>query len=228
MLNKTMPIGRVEANAEALAMSQAAGDRRSETLTRTRLGSLAMRRVAVALACALSLSAHAVNMHRESMDVGMPSIEVGFSPEGSAQQLVEKAINSSRSSIRLSAYSFTSAAVVRALISAKRRGVDVAVIVDYKNNLAEGRTDKARAALNLLVNAGIPTRTISAYPMHHDKFIVVDGESVESGSINYSDAGARRNSENAILIWRRPELAKAYLDHWQSRWSQGVDYRSSF
>nr|WP_311530321.1 phospholipase D family protein [uncultured Ralstonia sp.] len=189
---------------------------------------MTMRNLAAALAFALSFSAHAVSLDHQGFAAGMPSIEVGFSPEGSAQQLVEKAINSARASIRLSAYSFTSAPVVRALVSAKRRGVDVAVIVDYKNNLVDGRTEKARAALNLLVNAGIPTRTISVYPIHHDKFIVVDGESVESGSINYSDAGARRNSENAILIWRHPQLAKAYLDHWQSRWSQGVDYRSSF
>ncbi|KVU84462.1 endonuclease [Burkholderia ubonensis] len=158
---------------------------------------------------------------------GGTRIEVGFSPEGSAEQLVEKAINSARSSIRLAAYSFTSPAVVQALIAAKRRGVDVAVVVDEKNNLQEDRRAGA-AALNLLVNAGIPTRTISVYPIHHDKYFVVDGLDVETGSFNYSQAAARRNSENAIVIWHDPALAKAYLDHWQSRWAQGVDYRSAY
>jgi phosphatidylserine/phosphatidylglycerophosphate/cardiolipin synthase-like enzyme len=155
-------------------------------------------------------------------------IEVGFSPEGSAEQLVEKAIASAHHSIRLAAYSFTSPAVVRGLVAAKHRGVDVAVVVDEKNNLREDRSGKGRAALNLLVNAGIPTRTISVYPIHHDKLILVDGETVETGSFNFSEAAARRNSENAIVIWNNPALAKAYLDHWQSRWAQGVDYRSTY
>ncbi|WP_433960848.1 phospholipase D family protein [Burkholderia pyrrocinia] len=159
---------------------------------------------------------------------GAVSIEVGFSPDGSAQALVLKTIGSARSSIRLAAYSFTSPEVVRALIDAKRRGVDVAAVVDEKNNLREDRSGKARAALNLLVNAGIPTRTISVYPIHHDKYFVVDGLDVETGSFNYSEAAARRNSENALVIWRDPALAKAYLDHWQSRWAQGIDYRSSY
>lgn len=37
--------------------------------------------------------------------------------------------------IRLAGYSLTIAPVVRALVDAKKRGVDVAVAVDYKNNL---------------------------------------------------------------------------------------------
>ncbi|SAL05226.1 phosphatidylserine/phosphatidylglycerophosphate/ cardiolipin synthase-like protein [Caballeronia calidae] len=156
------------------------------------------------------------------------SIEVGFSPDGCAEQLVLKAIGAARRSIRLAAYSFTSPSVVKALIMARQRGVDVAVVVDDKNNLREDRSGKARAALNLLVNAGIPTRTISAFPIHHDKYIVVDAEAVETGSFNYSTAAARSNSENAIVIWHDPSLAKAYLDHWQSRWEQGVSYGSMY
>jgi len=156
------------------------------------------------------------------------SIEVGFSPEGSAERLVEKVIDSAKTSIRLAAYSFTSPAVVRALIAAKHRGVDVAVVVDEKNNLHEDRSGKARAALNLLVGAGIPTRTVSKFPTFHDKTLVVNGDTVETGSFNFSEAAAKRNSENAIVIWHSPQLAKTYLDHWQSRWSQGVDYRSTY
>lgn len=159
---------------------------------------------------------------------GQASLEVGFSPEGSAAQLVDRAIDSAHSSIRLAGYSFTSPDVVKRLIAAKRRGVDVAVVVDEKNNVREDRSGKARAALNLLVNAGIPTRTISVYPIHHDKYMVIDGQTVETGSFNYSEAAARRNSENALLIGHVPTLAKAYLDHWQSRWQQGVPWQSTY
>ena len=121
-------------------------------------------------------------------------IETAFSPDGASEALVLKVIQSARQTVRLAAYSFTSPVVVRALIDAKRRGVEVAVVVDHKNNINIGRSGKGKAALNLLVNAGIPTRTIARYAIHHDKFIVVDGLHVETGSFNYSEAAARRNS----------------------------------
>ncbi|KVK83835.1 endonuclease [Burkholderia ubonensis] len=146
-------------------------------------------------------------------------VQVAYSPDGSAEELVVSAISGARQSIRLAAYSFTSPSVVRALMAAKQRGVDVAVVVDEKANHGKASV----AALNLLTQAGIPSRTVSIYPIHHDKYIVIDGSQIETGSFNYSSA-ARRNSENAVLILQCPAVARSYLQHWQSRWSQGSDY----
>ncbi|KVC97051.1 endonuclease [Burkholderia ubonensis] len=146
-------------------------------------------------------------------------VQVAYSPDGAAEELVVSAISCARQSIRLAAYSFTSPSVVRALMAAKQRGVDVAVVVDEKANHGKASV----AALNLLTQAGIPSRTVSIYPIHHDKYIVIDGSQIETGSFNYSSA-ARRNSENAVLISQCPAVARSYLQHWQSRWSQGSDY----
>src|SRR6218665_2557185 len=123
---------------------------------------------AAAICIGLVLSGGVVSSASAGTDAG---IEVGFSPDGSGEALVLR-------SIRLVAYSFTAAPVARALVDAKKRGVDVAVVVDYKNNLVEDRSGKARAALNLLVNAGIPTRTVAAFPIQHSKYAVIDGANV--------------------------------------------------
>ena len=155
-------------------------------------------------------------------------IETAFSPDGGAEALVVRTIQSAKKSIRLAAYSFTSPVVVRALLDAKRRGVDVMVVVDRKSNLTDGGGGKSKAALNLLVNADIPVRTVSAYAIHHDKFIVADQRHVETGSFNYSDAAARRNSENVIVIWNNPDVAAAYTRHWNSRYEQGIAYTSAY
>ncbi|ONZ20924.1 endonuclease [Burkholderia cenocepacia] len=151
-------------------------------------------------------------------------VESAFSPDGGAEALVLKAIGAARSSIRVAAYSFTSPPVTRALLAAKRRGVNVAVVVDDKGN----RAKSSKQALNLLVNAGIPTRTIDAYAIHHDKYLVIDAEHVETGSFNYSASAASRNSENVVVVWNNPQLASRYLTHWQSRFDQGTPYRSSY
>lgn len=153
-----------------------------------------------------------------------PTAEAAFSPEAGGEALVLKAIHTAKTSIRLAGYTFTSPPAVRALLDAKQRGVDVAVVVDEAGN----RSKAARQALNLLVNAGIPTRTINVYAIHHDKYMVVDGLHVETGSFNYTASAAKRNSENVLVLWNYPTLAGQYLAHWQSRWEQGQPYQSSY
>lgn len=154
--------------------------------------------------------------------------EAGFSPEGSAAVVVDRAIDGAKAWIRLGGYSFTSSDIVKHLIDAKRRGVDIAVVVDEMENMRMDRSGKARAALNLLVNAGIRTRTISVYPIHHDKYMVIDGETVQTGSFNYSRAAAVSNSENALVLRNCREIASAYAQHWKSRWDQGQDWTSAY
>lgn len=151
-------------------------------------------------------------------------IEVAFSPEAGSEALVIKAISSADHSVRLAGYSFTSPVIVKALIDAKRRGVDVRALLDDKGN----RSKSSLAAINLIVGAEIPTRLISTYAIHHDKYIVVDSRHTETGSFNYSAAAAKSNSENVIVIWNNPQVAAQYLSHWQNRWAQGIDVELSY
>lgn len=151
-------------------------------------------------------------------------IESAFSPDANGEKLVLKVINASEKSIRLAAYSFTSPTVAKALLMAKKRGVDVRVVVDEKGNKGKANI----AALNLLVNGSIPTRTISSYAIHHDKYIVSDEQHVQNGSFNYSQAAARSNSENVLVVWNNPELAASFQNHWQTRWMRGKNFRSKY
>lgn len=130
-----------------------------------------------------------------------------------------KVLVSARETIRLAGYSFTSPAVVKGLIDAKRRGIDVRVLLDDRGN----RGKASLAAMRLIGNADIPTRVTSAYAIHHDKYIVVDAQHTETGSFNYSQAAARSNSENVLVIWNNPATAQQYLRHWNSRWAQGTE-----
>ena len=113
------------------------------------------------------------------------SIETGYSPEGTALQLVLKTIDSAQQEIRLMGYSFTSPEVAGALVRAKRRGVGVKVVLDWKANTGK-QNQASLAAMNLLVNAGIPVRTVSQYKIMHDKVIIADGRNIEVGSFNYT------------------------------------------
>lgn len=92
--------------------------------------------------------------------IDTPSVKVGFSPEGSASALVLDTINSAESSIRMMAYSFTDPDVMHALAKAKKRGVDVRIVVDDKGNTNRA-SQEAMKYINLL---DIPLRTVDAFP----------------------------------------------------------------
>ncbi|MEC4242389.1 MULTISPECIES: phospholipase D family protein [Pseudomonas] len=183
--------------------------------------------LALTMALVAGVSQQVLALAADNEGDGSRRIDVGFSPEGSAQKLVLRTIDAATSSIRVAAYVFTSPDVTRALVAAKQRGVDVAVVADHRSNLEEARSTAGRHALTLLAKAGIPTRTVKSYPIHHDKFMVVDGMAVETGSFNFT-AAAKSNSENALVVWNDPALAETYLNHWQSRWDQGQAFKVKY
>ncbi len=112
-------------------------------------------------------------------------------------------------------------------VRAKRRGVDVKVVLDWKANTGK-QNQASLAAMNLLVNAGIPVRTVSQYKIMHDKVIIADGRNIEVGSFNYTRAADRVNSENVLVVWDDPVVAQRYLQHWLTRWSQGTDWKRAY
>ncbi|KAF1366640.1 phosphatidylserine/phosphatidylglycerophosphate/cardiolipin synthase-like enzyme [Yokenella regensburgei] len=116
-------------------------------------------------------------------------------------------------------YTFTSPEVVRELIAARARGVDVQVVLDEEGN--RGRS--SQAAINSIAGAGIPLRTVSSYRLMHDKVIITDGNTVTTGSFNFTRAAAQSNSENVLVVSDMPKLAQRYLAHWQSRWNAGQE-----
>ncbi len=169
----------------------------------------------------------ALSLTTASSASAFTDVQLAFSPHGGGEALVLRTIASARRSIRLLGYSFTSPTIVRALLDAKKsRNVDVAVTVDYRNNLEEDRSGKARSALNALAYASIPVRTVSVFPDQHSKFCVIDGVSVQTGSYNYSRQ-AIYNSENVLVLVGRPDLAAAYLENWKDVTALGEDYRAA-
>lgn len=149
-----------------------------------------------------------------------PSVQVGFSPEGSARALVLETIGSAMQSIQILAYAFQAPDIMQALVDARKRGVEVRVVVDEKRNL--GKT--SRAAMDFVTRNGVELRTNSHFHIHHDKTIIVDGHTVETGSFNFAPSAETLNSENVVVIRDMPEIARQYLAHWQSRWDLGKPY----
>lgn len=153
-------------------------------------------------------------------------LELAFSPREGAEALVLKVIASARRDIKVLAYSFTSFHVTRALLDKAKAGVSIALVADAEENTSKDRSGKARAALSALADAGVDVRLISVYASHHDKVMVIDGQTVQTGSFNYSSAAEERNSENVLVHWANPALATDYLQHFQRNYAQSQPFRA--
>lgn len=149
-----------------------------------------------------------------------PGIQVGFSPEGSARTLILETIRQATSSIQMLAYGFQAPDIMQALVDAKNRGVNVRVVIDNTRNLGAS----SRAAMDFVTRNGVALRTNDHFHIHHDKVIIVDGNTVETGSFNFTSSAETGNSENVVVIRDMPEVSRQYVAHWQSRWDLGKPY----
>lgn len=143
------------------------------------------------------------------------SIEAAFSPSPDAVMLIERTINHARQSVEVAAYSFTSEKVAIALVNAHRRGVKVRVLLD------KGQRRRHYHAIEEMQDAGIPIRFNSHYGIMHDKFLVIDNKTIETGSFNFTASAEKRNAENVLVIEDYPPLAKEYLKNWNRLWDEG-------
>lgn len=146
-----------------------------------------------------------------------PTWSVYFSPEGGATQAVVNALAGARQTVLVQAYSFTSAPIARALVAAHQRGVKVQVLLD-KSNLSE-----KYSSADFLQYAGLATFIDSAHAIAHNKVIIIDGETVITGSFNFTKSAEQRNAENLLII-RDPTLAAQYTHNWEEHRAHSREY----
>jgi phosphatidylserine/phosphatidylglycerophosphate/cardiolipin synthase-like enzyme len=94
--------------------------------------------------------------------------------------------------------------------------------------LDDSQKSERYTGATFLANAGIPTRTSSRYAIMHNKFLVIDGRHVQTGSFNYTISAQQRNAENVIVLWNQPAIAAAYGREWQRLWREADDYQKRY
>jgi phosphatidylserine/phosphatidylglycerophosphate/cardiolipin synthase-like enzyme len=135
-------------------------------------------------------------------------VSVYFSPKGGAQDAIVDAIGQAKQSVYVQAYSFTSAPIAKALVDASKRGVKVEAVLDKSQRTA------TYTGATFLKNEGIPVYIDAAHAIAHNKVMVIDGQTLITGSFNFTKAAENSNAENLLII-RDVGLAKLYLDNWQ-------------
>lgn len=94
------------------------------------------------------------------------------------------------------------------------RGVKVRIVADWK------ASHDRFSQIAVLKAAGIPVRLDGVYAIMHNKFMVIDGNLLETGSFNYTTAADKHNAENALVLWNVLQLAAQYAAEWARLWAE--------
>ncbi len=70
---------------------------------------------------------------------------------------------------------------------------------------------------------GIPTFIDAEHQIAHNKIMIIDRETVITGSFNFTKAAEEKNAEN-LLILKNKELAKIYIDNWNKHRKHSEEY----
>lgn len=139
---------------------------------------------------------------------------VCFTPAGDCQGMIVAAIATAKTTIKIQAYSFTSAPIAKAILDAKKRGVSVEAIVDKSQRSAK------YTGATFLANAGIPVLVDEKPAIAHNKIILIDdatrSPTVITGSFNFTKAAQEKNAENILIIRGDQTLTDAYLTNFES------------
>ena len=133
--------------------------------------------------------------------------QVYFSPNGGCTEAIVDQIDNAKSEILIQAYSFTSAPIAKALVNAHKRGIHVEIILDKSNK------SKKYSAGDFTAHMGVTTYIDSRHAIAHNKIIIIDKETVITGSFNFTKAAEEKNAENLLII-KNKKLAEIYIDNW--------------
>ena len=147
--------------------------------------------------------------------------QVYFSPRGGCTEAIISEIDHAKTEILVQAFSFTSVPIAKALINAHKRGVKVQAILD-KSQKSVKYTSAA-----FLADMGIPTYIDSAHAIAHNKIMVIDRETVITGSFNFTKGAEEKNAENLLII-KSKDLAKPYIDNWNQHKGHSEPYQARY
>ena len=127
-----------------------------------------------------------------------------FSPENDILSSLLKEIGSAKKSIHFMAFSFTQDALGSAMCDRFESGIDVRGVFEERQISQHSEFERMQAAgMSVIEDRNKGT-------MHH-KVIVIDAETVITGSYNFSKNAEERNSENLLIIKGNSDIAQAYL-----------------
>ena len=140
--------------------------------------------------------------------------EVCFAPDEPCDVKLLRFIQGASVSLDVAIYDINLDQVIHALALSASHGVRVRVVVDQRQSKGP------HSGVGLLVRAGVAVRYGHQRGIMHDKFTIVDGRQLETGSFNYTNHASEANQENQIYL-DTPSVLARYRERFERIWDGG-------
>ena len=160
------------------------------------------------------------DVHPERFTLNDQSVEIHFGPEDDPRKRLLELIEGADESLRIAMNILTDDPLADAIRQAQERGVTVDALWDFQS------WDMCQfSEAEEFVGDGLGTW--DALPgLLHDKFAVIDGETVVTGSANWSASGMERNDET-ILIIHSDRVAAQYATEFEELRDDAQSYSAN-
>ncbi len=153
-----------------------------------------------------------------SVQMGSVPLQAAFSPSDKISNLILEHLKTAKKSVRVLAFSFTSEKIANELLELAKQGVSVKCLFDG------GQAQNRYSRDEYLSGCGIQVKISPNHrgKMHH-KVIIIDGDTVITGSYNFSSNAEKSNDEN-VLILKNAEIAAVYNREFERCWKGTKGY----
>ncbi|MGH7872730.1 MAG: phospholipase D-like domain-containing protein [Candidatus Binatia bacterium] len=136
-------------------------------------------------------------------------VDARFSSQGSIGKAVIDAIRGAKERLSIALYGFDNTDLGDELIQLAKKGVAVKLKIDT----ARSASKKIVNLIERLKAGGVQVQTVAPDGRNHNKFAVIDGKRVLTGSYNWT-LRSEKNWENLLML-DCPQLAKVYESEWE-------------
>jgi phosphatidylserine/phosphatidylglycerophosphate/cardiolipin synthase-like enzyme len=143
----------------------------------------------------------------------VPRLDARFSPGEACLNAILSEVGNARDNIDVCVFTITDDRISDALVAAHRKGVGVRVITDNDKAYDRG------SDIDKLRDARIAVRVDDTDAHMHHKFAIFDGETVLTGSYNWTRSAARDNQEN-LLVTEHPRAVRAFRSQFDRLWDR--------
>ncbi|HXY57496.1 MAG TPA: phospholipase D-like domain-containing protein [Methylocystis sp.] len=134
--------------------------------------------------------------------------EIHYAPIENLERIDLALIGAARERIDLAAFDLTDRPVIDALISARRRGVALRIVLDPHENHAYERLSEIDGLIRLKAPG----------PFMHLKAYLIDRRVLRTGSANLTASGLKQQ-DNDLLVLRQPAAATAFAARFERIWA---------
>ena len=137
-------------------------------------------------------------------------VKARFTSQGSVGETILEELRQTRTKLSMAIYGFNNMVLAEELVNLAKRGISVRIKMDGHKTMKK----KHRRVVQFLWAEGIPVQIVGRESKNHNKFVVIDGVKVITGSYNWT-LRAEENWEN-LLILNCPKLAEMYEREWET------------